>query len=58
MKMPTIVGIFISISRENFMLSWAEQKKFYKLGDCLPLWPAELSMEKVLKQQGLSSIMI
>ena len=27
MKMPVIVGIFISISRENFMLSWVEQAK-------------------------------
>ena len=27
MKMPTIVGIFIFISRENFMLSWVEHEK-------------------------------
>ena len=26
MKMPTIVGIFIFISRENFMLSWVEHE--------------------------------
>ena len=33
MKMPTIVGIFTFISRENFMLSWVEhEKKFYNLG--------------------------
>ena len=33
MKMPTIVGIFIFISRENVMLSWVEhEKKFYNLG--------------------------
>ena len=33
MKMPTIAGIFIFISRENFMLSWVEhEKKFYNLG--------------------------
>ena len=33
MKMPTIVGIFIIISRESFMLSWVEHwKKFYNLG--------------------------
>ena len=33
MKMPTIVGIFIFISRENFILSWVEhEKKFYNLG--------------------------
>ena len=32
-KIPTIVGIFIFISREKFMLSWAEhEKKFYNLG--------------------------
>ena len=31
--MPTIVGIFIFISRENFMLSGVEhEKKFYNLG--------------------------
>ena len=30
MKMPTIVGIFIYISRENFMLSWAEHEKSFK----------------------------
>ena len=27
MKMPTIVGIFIFISKENFMLSWVEHEK-------------------------------
>ena len=33
MKMPTIVGIFISTSREKFMLSWVEhEKSFYNLG--------------------------
>ena len=33
MKMPNIAGIFIFISRENFMLSWAEQEKmFHNLG--------------------------
>ena len=33
MKMATIVGIFIFISRENFMLSLTErEKKFYNLG--------------------------
>ena len=34
MKMPTIVGIFILIRRENFMLSWVEHEKknnFYNL---------------------------
>ena len=32
MKMPTIVGIFIFISRENFLLSLVEhEKKFYNL---------------------------
>ena len=29
MKMPTIVGIFIFISRENFMLSWVEHEKSF-----------------------------
>ena len=33
MKMPTIVGIFISISRESFMLSCVEhEKKLYNPG--------------------------
>ena len=33
MKMPTIIGIFMFISRENFMLSWVEpEKKFYNCG--------------------------
>ena len=33
MKMPTIVGIFIFISKENFMLSWVEhEKSFITLG--------------------------
>ena len=27
MKMPTIVGIFIFISRENFMLSYVQQER-------------------------------
>ena len=29
MKMPTIVGIFIFISRENFMISWFEHEKSF-----------------------------
>ena len=29
MKMPTIVSIFIFISRENFMLSWSEHEKSF-----------------------------
>ena len=29
MKMPTIVGIFIFFSRENFMLSWDEHEKCF-----------------------------
>ena len=29
MKMPTIVGIFIFISIENFMLSWIEHEKSF-----------------------------
>ena len=31
MKMPTIVGIFIFISRENFMLSWVEHEKSFMI---------------------------
>ena len=30
MKMPTIVGIFIFISREIFMLSYVKQERLYK----------------------------
>ena len=38
MKMPTFVGIFISISRENFMLSWVEhEKRFITSGPGLGL---------------------
>ena len=29
MKMPTIVGIFIFISRDNFMLSYVEHEKSF-----------------------------
>ena len=29
MKMPTIIGIFIFISRENFMLNWVEHEKSF-----------------------------
>ena len=29
MKMPTFVGIFIFISKENFMLSWVEHEKSF-----------------------------
>ena len=29
MKMPTIVGIFISVSRENFMLSGVEHENSF-----------------------------
>ena len=29
MKMPTIVRIFIFISRENFMLSWVEHENSF-----------------------------
>ena len=29
MKMPILVGIFMFISRENFMLSWVEQEKSF-----------------------------
>ena len=37
MKMPTIVGIFIFISRENFTLSWVEhEKSFITSGPDLP----------------------
>ena len=31
MKMPTIVGIFIFISREEFMFNWVEQEKYGKM---------------------------
>ena len=36
MKMPTIVGIFIFINRENFMLSSVEhEKSFITLGPAI-----------------------
>ena len=35
MKMPTIVGIFIFISREEFVFNWVEQEKYGKLFYCL-----------------------
>ena len=38
MKMPTIVGIFIFISNENFLLSWVEHEKCFMTfgpGHCL-----------------------
>ena len=39
-EMPTIVGIFIFISIENFMLCWAEHEKmFYNLGASSTLLP-------------------
>ena len=53
MKMPTIVGIFIFINRENFMLSYLASKNLQLLiildllagqFSCL----AELSMKKIL----------
>ena len=45
MKMPTIAGIFIFISRENFMLSWDEhEKKFYNLGPGCTSSQAEQSL--------------
>ena len=59
MKMPTVVGIFIFISRESFMLSSVEhEKKFYNLGAC-PLTESvyivecikELKLRSALKNQ-------
>ena len=45
MKMPTIVGIFIFISGEIFMLSWVEYEKSFitsgpgfMLNVCVILW--------------------
>ena len=43
MKMPTIVAIFIFISREKFMLSWAEYEIFFynhgtRMSFLIPLW--------------------
>ena len=45
MKMPTVVGIFIFITRENFMLSSVEHEKSFitsgpgkKVESCLELW--------------------
>ena len=54
MKMPTIVGTFISISRDNFMLSYVKQEslQFLLFLDLLAgqiSCSAELSMKKVLE---------
>ena len=44
MKMPTLVGIFIFTSRENFMLSWVEhEKRFITFEPDLNLRRAHLS---------------
>ena len=37
MKMPTIVGIFILISRDNFMVSWIEHEKCFITSEPGPL---------------------
>ena len=45
MKMPTVVGIFIFTSRENFMLSWVEyEKKFDNLGIAIN---SKISMDRL-----------
>ena len=42
MKMPTIVVIFIHVSRQNFMFSWVEhEKKFYNLSSRSDLYMYE-----------------
>ena len=64
MKMPTIVGIFIFISRENFMLSCAEhEKRFITSGpDAIPLhlfvlfWFACRTVTSFPAIQSLSSV--
>ena len=44
MKMPTIVGIFIFIIRDNFMLIWVEyEKKFFNLGAMSILLPVGMT---------------
>ena len=46
-KMPTTVGIFIFMSRKNFMLSWVEHEKnfFITSGQGVP-WPFLVSLHK------------
>ena len=45
MKMPTSVGIFFFIRRENFMVIWV-WKKFYNLGVCIctKIWPKVIKL--------------
>ena len=39
MKMPTLVGIFILISRENFILNRVEHENNLEARFCLKWWP-------------------
>ena len=56
MKMPTIVGIFIFINRENFMLNSIEhEKSFITLElDCLAD-QADMSLHEVHMSKGMFS---
>ena len=52
MKMPTIVGIFIFISREIFMLSGFEvEKKVYNLVARLPVIRRRLHIDTIYKNK-------
>ena len=56
MKMPTVVGIFILISREIFMLSWVEhEKSFITSGPdlCSPVIHSIISNDSVNRQCAL-----
>ena len=62
MKMPTIVGIFIFISKENFMLSWVELEKCCTLVDlidvyidnCWTQWVVNLTADPGVRSSNLS----
>ena len=51
MKMPTIVGIFIFISGENFMFNWVKhEQSFITFGQGLPMFRLNkgLNMSRII----------
>ena len=59
MKMPTIVGIFIFISKENFMLSWVEHEEGFIISGPELLTIHILKLEKYIQiPDDLAKIML
>ena len=60
MKKPTVVGIFIFISRENFILSWVEhEKSFITSGPDLSVYaPRQLKFYFSVETYALISLRI